>query len=553
MTTSFIKFKYENTNEEGWLSVIDAKTMPNGPNIATGIVGTVWYIISGEHANETANKQVLTPHDKNLFAKKKKYADELVVQFDGTMYDDPLFDDSDGESKPYHYSITQIMDEDNVYGQAIRPTKKGKMKATKMDKRTYVTGMHLSEENKWKTKTIFTQLMEKQAKKLYKKSYKIIEKEFPEQEQQQRIYQQFSPNLKHGVIGADDVNPNVFISQNYLMAPFKIYYVYLPTRDITITSLSDLPDVINTRIRINNLITAKATEFDDKFERIFNLKTREKPPDGTKMEDLPVYDEKTGRKLITPGEMQLARYALSNLIGGVGYWYGNQVWQMKPDAAPHYTPDGTLLSAVPSRSFFPRGFLWDEGFHQLMIGIWNLDLSLEIIQSWLNSMNEMGWIPREQILGDEARARVPQEFQIQRPHIANPPTMYLAMNALVERYYKSTDEELAKIVCVRDETEDGDDEIVNVEVGTDGTVTDECKAKLKETRNKVKNFLGRNWDLLLLNFAWYRITQKSPNDPQKSFRWAGRTQFHNLPSGLDDYPRYPNVTKDEGHDDIHCI
>ena len=279
MTTSFLKFKYEDTNEEGWISVIDAQNMPNGPNVATGIVGTVWYIVSGENANKTAGKQILTPHDSSMFEKEKKFLDGTVLQIDGRMYDDSLYDgEENDDSKPYEYSITQIMADDNVYGQTIRPTKKGKLKATKMDKRTYVTGIHLSEENKWKTKSVFSQLMQKQAQKLYRKSFKIVEEQYPDQQQQQNIYAQFSPNLKHGVMGNKDVNPNVFMAQNYLVAPFKIYYVYLPTRDITIKSLSDLPDSINTRIKIANLITDKVNRFDAKFERVFNLKLREKPP-----------------------------------------------------------------------------------------------------------------------------------------------------------------------------------------------------------------------------------------------------------------------------------
>ncbi len=66
----------------------------------------------------------------------------------------------------------------------------------------------------------------------------------------------------------------------------------------------------------------------------------------------------------------------ANLIGGVGYFYGTSIvnekfsfeWDEDDDAddssagdevkGPRLTDPKALLTATPSRSFFPRGFYW---------------------------------------------------------------------------------------------------------------------------------------------------------------------------------------------------
>ncbi len=100
------------------------------------------------------------------------------------------------------------------------------------------------------------------------------------------------------------------------------------------------------------------------------------------------------------------KYAFSSLIGGIGYFEG--MWlKSNPEARTiELAGPDELITAVPCRSFFPRGFLWDEGFHLLPILRFNPDIAKVIVSSWMSLMNKDGWIAREQILGTEARSKV---------------------------------------------------------------------------------------------------------------------------------------------------
>jgi mannosyl-oligosaccharide glucosidase len=73
-----------------------------------------------------------------------------------------------------------------------------------------------------------------------------------------------------------------------------------------------------------------------------------------------------------------------------------------PSLAPKDTLywQAALYSATPSRSQFPRGFLWDEGFHGLLLSQWDHGVALDVLKHWLSLLNRDGWIPREQILGE---------------------------------------------------------------------------------------------------------------------------------------------------------
>jgi mannosyl-oligosaccharide glucosidase len=262
----------------------------------------------------------------------------------------------------------------------------------------------------------------------------------------------------------------------------------------------------------DELISAKRLAFDDKFDKVFNLKS----------------------KNFTPQEIDVAKRALSNVLGGIGWFYGKSRIGDGIDInstghvlmAPNNNNNNnnnneyvSLLTATPSRTSFPRGFLWDEGFHQLLIHRWNVNITMQIISDWMNSMNRDGWMPREMILGDEANSRVPDEFITQRVNIANPPTFFLVV------------ENILTSVLSEDEAKEC------------ATTSDNKTIFLQSIFHSLKKWL-----------KWYIVSQKG--ELPGSYRWRGRSYNDNklvpntLASGLDDYPRAQLPTSNEYHVDL---
>jgi mannosyl-oligosaccharide glucosidase len=258
----------------------------------------------------------------------------------------------------------------------------------------------------------------------------------------------------------------------------------------------------------------KVELFNRKFDNLYNIKNFEGLEGLTEVEKLEL--------------REMSKQALSNVLGGIGFFWGpikiNTEGLEYQDSKEgrwykgfRYTlePKG-LLTGTPSRSFFARGFLWDEGFHNIIISQWNRDLSMEILDSWLSTMSATGWIPREQIRGAEAESQVPRQFIIQDRMIGNPPTFIFPLNSFINDY---------KLFA------------------------DDLSAKSKEKIKKLYPFLKKVLDKMSGIYEWFENYQKSTVD-KLSFHWQGRNSQHNLASGLDDYPRGMNPNIHEKHLDL---
>lgn len=223
---------------------------------------------------------------------------------------------------------------------------------------------------------------------------------------------------------------------------------------------------------------------------------------------------------------------LSGLLGGLSYSFGLHLVDRETDfdeelfanvklngklEGPH-----ELFSLVPSRPFFPRGFYWDEGFHLLPLLKYDPDLVLEIIKSWFNLIDELGWIAREQILGPELRSRVPEEFQSQSPKVVNPPTLMLAFSYILEDALGETPEQVTQY----------------------GTFGERPSGRiLVDNPDLLREYTQEIYPRLRSHYEMFRRTQQGYNedfgreDMAEVYRWRGRTLTHCFASGLDDYPR----------------
>ncbi|KAI0078991.1 glycoside hydrolase [Panus rudis PR-1116 ss-1] len=287
---------------------------------------------------------------------------------------------------------------------------------------------------------------------------------------------------------------------------------------------------------------ALTTSFDARFDEVFPIPSNYQT---SNLESL-----KSFSKAIT-----------SNLIGGIGYFYGTSIvdkgfayeWDQEDDIdsedeeeekGAKLTEPKALLTATPSRSFFPRGFYWDEGFHLLHIGEWDNDLSLEILKDWINLIDDNGWVAREQILGEEARSKVPAEFQTQVPTFANPPTLTMAVTAFINRLKSSplgpSDQELGL-----DFGMGGAQEVLMKPAGDSPSTA--LRSRFLSDPELSLSYLKSIYQPLKRHYDWFRRTQRGQikqygrkaRSRTEAYRWRGRTKDHVLTSGMDDYPRGP--------------
>lgn len=93
---------------------------------------------------------------------------------------------------------------------------------------------------------------------------------------------------------------------------------------------------------------------------------------------------------IYPEHSAFLNHILYNLYGGIAFYYGvlytqNSLIRHEYDFSYSFTP---------SRLIFPRGFLWDDGFHVSIAVHYNPSIAIQVIYNWIRKIDLLGWIGR---------------------------------------------------------------------------------------------------------------------------------------------------------------
>lgn len=397
-------------------------------------------------------------------------------------------------------------------GSGQSPTSDHPISAKRDASKTMVKSLTVPEEHVWQAKQILFQLLKTSVDG-------VVEEYGPENAPPPwEVYQ----------VANEPGTGNVQIVQKTFEGPFEF--------DVLFSSASAGPDI--TSDDLTREIQSTTESFHERFAQVFAPQA-------------PFQDDKFRR---------LGRSMLSNLAGGIGYFHGEHL--VDRSDAPEYEEENEgfweeteaargrrqeklegpydLFTSIPSRPFFPRGFLWDEGFHLIPIADWDMDLALEIVRSWYSLMDDDGWIAREQILGPEARSKVPEAFQVQYPHYANPPTLFFIVEKFLQKLQHAVNgtQAAAKETLSQQASGLGSAHLDNPSLGL--------------------QYLRDLYPLLRRQFYWFKKTQfgdirsydREAYSSREAYRWRGRTVPHILTSGLDDYPRAQPPHPGELHVDL---
>lgn len=220
--------------------------------------------------------------------------------------------------------------------------------AEKPSDRTIVASLRVQEENVWQAKALMFSRMKQEIDDL-------VEKYGSENA---------PPPWAAFTIPNEIQDGNLHIAQKVFEGSFEFDIIYSSgSAEASVTSDS-----------LSSVLGKTTATFSDRFAKIFPLQA-------------PFNEEQY---------IPFAKSMFSNLIGGIGYFYGDELvdrsyapeYEEENEGFWHETADARnrqgsvklegpaeLYTCIPSRPFFPRGFLWDEGFHLIPVAEWDMDLT----------------------------------------------------------------------------------------------------------------------------------------------------------------------------------